>query len=888
MSLPIPRPQTRLFPRVRSLRLLACLARLVPVLAGGFSTAQAQPGTVPRIGPPPSWVEPVSWTAPAKLEANPSGQDFLLLDEQAQLLTDEHYYRRTYQIVSDAGRQHGAQVYVNFDPSYQTATIHQLKLVRDGVESDRLDPAKIQVLQQERDLDRQLYNGLRSALIILDDVRVGDVIDVAFTLAGRNPVFDGRFVDTIPLEWGVPVRDLRYRLLVPQDRTIGHRRLPAMAAGVPVDFQSRVRNEAMEFTWRRANVPTVEAEERVPSSHFVFSFLDFSEFASWAAVVEWALPLYADAPAARPLLDAVVTDITQKAATPEQRAVAALAFVQQEIRYLGIEMGPGSHRPSEPEEVLRRRFGDCKDKARLLTAMLRQLGLEAAPALVHSSHREAVRTRLPSPYAFDHVIVALDLDRKRYLLDGTLSYQRGSQLALRHVGNYGPYLRVAAGTTRLESATIGPGDIHQTAVHEVFKIPGFEQPGSLTITTTAQGQAADNFRSYFATRSLEQISREYLDYYTRYYEGITQTKTVEHRDTPETNTFTIIEHYQIKNLFTRETGGSMLRAEFQPALIWDYVRINNLDRRRAPYALNFPTQVKETITVHLPEAWNLKAENETINDAAFMGTFRASSPSPKSVELEYTWSSRQPQVPPERFAEFSGNIERLRKILGYQLSWNPATASGSAGYAPNWAMVILAIGMLAGGTVISWRLIRRTNPHPPAPPLLAPTPANPLHYPRPAGHDGGEGLGGWLVLVAIGLFTRPFKLVYDMSQIHRGYFSQETWRLVTTPGSEHYSEHYAWLIPIELMINLSLICWSVLLIVLFFRRSHLFPRTIQAFLGASILVPIFALWEDGLMADAGSQTRPENYKLLLQTVVGAAIWIPYFQISRRVKRTFIR
>ncbi|MFX8207373.1 transglutaminase domain-containing protein, partial [Acinetobacter baumannii] len=85
---------------------------------------------------------------------------------------------------------------------------------------------------------------------------------------------------------------------------------------------------------------------------------------------------------------------------PEARLLAALRFVQREVRYLGIEMGANSHAPHPPETVLPRRYGDCKDKTLLTLTLLGRLGIPASPALVHTTERQAAAERLPTPWAF--------------------------------------------------------------------------------------------------------------------------------------------------------------------------------------------------------------------------------------------------------------------------------------------------------------------------------------------------------------------------------------------------------------------------------------------------------------------------------------------------------
>jgi hypothetical protein len=855
-------------------------------MSGLVCASRAAPREVPVIGPAPAWVVPTSWTFPDAAQVNPSGQDFLVLDQQVRLASGESYHHHVYQIVSDAGRQNGAQVYFYFDPSYQTLVLHHLKLVRGPTVSDRLDPEKIQVIQQERELDRQLYNGQRSALVILDDVRIGDVIDVAYTLQGENPVFAGKFIDASALEWGVPVRDLRYRLLVPPERRITTKIIGQAA----VSPNTGTFDGEQELLWRRSNVPIVESEERVPDSHVVFSFLDVSEFATWADVVRWAEPLYALSREPSPLLDAVVTDLRTRFQSPEQQAVEALAFVQQEVRYLGIEMGPGSHRPSEPEEVLRRRFGDCKDKSRLLAALLTRLGLEATPALVHSDRREAVRNRLPSPYAFDHVITALDFGGRRYLLDPTFSYQRGTGLALRHVGRYGPYLRIAPGAgSNLEEADPGVGDVSRTNLHENFEVMALEQPARLTVTTTAEGRAAEGLRSYFATRTLDQIGREYLNYYTHYYPSITQAASVEPKDQPLTNSFVVTEHYLIDRLFVREDA--VLRAEFEPPSIWDYVRAPNLGQRRLPYALSHPTEIQETLSINLPEDWPIKARHETLRDDAFIASYKVSNPRARTVQLEYNWASRAHRVEPSRLAVFSANLAKIRPWLGYQLSWSepsPAATAPAAGSFPlNWSLVGLSLTVMLGGGYVSWRLVKKRNPIPPEPPLIENPgkPVDPYSYEARTAKDS-EGLGGWLILVAFGLIVRPLWLLYTLYDGRAAFYNAAVWERLTSPESQVYNRHFGLIAPLELIVYLFLLTYSVLLIALFFRRSYLFPKTIQLYFVCAVAAAVFMIWDVAMLQPG--QVDTSTSMALFQAVVAAAIWIPYFRVSRRVKLTFVR
>ena len=104
--------------------------------------------------------------------------------------------------------------------------------------------------------------------------------------------------------------------------------------------------------------------------------------------------------------------------------------MQDDIRYTGLEIGAGAYRPSPPAVVLERRFGDCKDKVLLFVTLMRALGFESHPALVHSELGRGIAERVPGPGAFDHAIAKLRWKGRDYWLDATTSGQGGTLATL--------------------------------------------------------------------------------------------------------------------------------------------------------------------------------------------------------------------------------------------------------------------------------------------------------------------------------------------------------------------------------------------------------------------------------------------------------------------------
>lgn len=820
-----------------------------------------------HIAPRAAWIEPVAVAREAKTPGTSVGQHYLLVDTQTNVAERSTFRHNAYRILNEDGLRYGSQVSVSFDPSYESLTFHHVRLIRNGEMLDRLDRSKLQVLQRESELDYLLYNGSLSALLILDDVRVGDIVEFAYTKTGSNPVFGDHTIDAFTCDWGTPVAHLRHRVLHPADRAIKHRR----SGRSTIELRERDTPAGRELVWEARDLPAVVFDRSIPAWHETTSTVQLTDFATWSDVVAWALPLYAEPEPAVAALREKAAGLRRAGRTPEEQALRALEFVQDEIRYLGIEQGAGTHRPSPPQDVLARRFGDCKDKAWLLVSLLRELGFTAAPVLVHSSRRHTLADWLPSPFAFNHVVVLLQLGGADYILDPTLTHQAGT-LAQRHTARYHMGLVIAAGTQALTTWPQSANDVAHTRVEENFKVTGLESNATLHVRSTYSGRAASRMRSQLAGTTREDLAKSYLDFYARYFPDVFSPEPLTWTDDKATNTVVVNEHYTIKNLFVRDTDEKTFRAQFHSTALNDYTSSPGAGGRNAPLAVAHPVDVTNRIHVSLHQPWSIKAEKLMIDDAAF--TYERSAESKgNEVEWNYRWRSKADHVSREDFAVHSRNIARVKDTLGYELTYNTAAAGDR--FALNWAMIALA-GLTAAGSAFGARHLWRTSDSE-VPPPLSPTPHSDAAL---------TGLGGWLVLVGIAVVIRPIRIVAELWPSFPTYVNLDTWQVMTTSTSAAFQPSYAIIAPTEMVLNLVLMISSILLVALFFKRRKIFPRVMIAYLAFELATVIFECWatqELGAKAESA-----QAYSNLLRGFLSCAVWIPYFCVSRRVKLTFTR
>lgn len=151
-----------------------------------------------------------------------------------------------------------------------------------------------------------------------------------------------------------------------------------------------------------------------------------------------------------------------------------------------------------------------------------------------------------------------------------------------------------------------------------------------------------------------------------------------------------------------------------------------------------------------------------------------------------------------------------------------------------------------------------------------------------------KGLGGWLVLPALGLIVTPLRMAFQFYRDMLPALAPETWNALTDSSSTAYHPLWGPLIVFEVTANLALFFFTLWLLWIFFRKSKHVPRFFVIWLVLLVAIQIAdLLLVNQIPALAAQPTDPESLKDLTRSIIGAAIWIPYFMKSKRVKNTFI-
>lgn len=630
------------------------LLLLLLFLLPGMAEAQR-----PRVEKEPSWITRNELDLSGRrldIQAE-SGYVDQAYEKQVNLAQEAVYHRVAIRILSEAGVQNNSEVSIEFDPSYEQLVIHSVNIRRGKEIINRLDLSRIKTIQQETDRNKFQYNGSRTALLLLDDVRKGDVIDYSFTRKGFNPVFEGKYSDFFTTKFDIPIYQLYYKLIVPNGRSIAIR-------NDRTDVKSNTRQLGNEtiHEWKLAEVEPARVQKNIPSWYDPYPCVMVSDYGSWAEVSAWAAKLYPFDITLSPALQKKIEELRGSGKDMEQQALAAVRFVQDEVRYYGIEMGAHSHKPHHPNQIFAQRYGDCKDKTYLLCILLRGLGMEADPVLVNTSYKKTIRDWLPSAHAFDHVTVRAKANGRYYWFDPTINYQRGGLDKISYP-DYQAGLLIAPGAQDL--LVIPANRNTQVKVKEVLDIPDMNGKAKLLVTTSYEGGAADGVRSQFQENSLYEMEQKYLEYYASYFEQI-DCDSVRYEE-GRNGSFITHEYYTLAGIWTEEKGKKELF--LSPYVINGIIQKPSEAVRTMPFALEFPLKYSETIEVRLPEAWETESSSSSILSDNF--AFRSSySSHDRTIQLNYAYENLKDHIAPEETDEYLSRYKELNEGSGFRLTWD--------------------------------------------------------------------------------------------------------------------------------------------------------------------------------------------------------------------------
>jgi hypothetical protein len=649
--------------RLRSLWL--CVARL----SVSVVTLTALGGVVSAADEAPPWLrEAASASVPAYDKEIPAvvllDEQKISVDEDGRVTTVERYAVR---ILTQEGRSaaHGYCLYLT-----NSGKVRDFKawLIRPAGTVKRYGGDQVIDMAIT---DNSVYDEARAKRISgIDEATEGAVFGYEYVLEDRSVFtqFDYLF------QRRLPVLASRFGLALPagwraEGVTFNHPKIEPVVVG-------------SAYIWELNNLPFIKHEPMSPPVTNLAARLAVSyfpppgkqaaigpTFANWADVSKWLSDLSDPQSTPGPAIEAKARALTATARTELQR-ISAIARYVQGINYVSIQIGVGrggGYRPHAASDVFAKSYGDCKDKANLMRAMLKSVGIVSYPVVIYAGDPTFVREEWASPQQFNHCIIAVKVGDETqaatiikhpalgrllifdptddYTLVGDLPDHEQGSLALLVAGENGALLRMPA----------IPPEANRLERHTEFELE-FDGTIKAKVREMSLGQMAVDERRAFRQNARPDYVKVIEQWITRGASGakVVRVDPVDAED----------GKFQLDVEFNAQRYGQLMQDRllvFKPAVVSRRESVFLTEpRRNYPVVLD-PHAYSETVTAILPSDFAVDEVPDPVKlDTPFGRYSAACEVKDGRVIFKRSLVVLAATVPPEQYAAVRGFFERIR------------------------------------------------------------------------------------------------------------------------------------------------------------------------------------------------------------------------------------
>jgi hypothetical protein len=439
------------------------------------------------------------------------------------------------------------------------------------------------------------------------------------------------------------------------------------------------------YIWELQNLPPIEPEVASPKVSSLAARVAISyapaqggassastltggrSFASWTDVSRWYSEVSDPQSAPDDAIALKARELTATAKT-ELDKIRAIGRYVQDIQYISIQIGVGRYRPHSAAEVFAKRYGDCKDKANLMRAMLRALKIEAYPVLIFSGDATFVRQEWASPNQFNHCIIAVRVSDETkaptviqhatlgrlLIFDATDENTPVGDLPDHEQNSYA--LIAAGGEGALVRMPVTPPEANQLEREAEINLAA---DGSITanIKERSVGQSAVEERRLFRGLARPEYAKVVEDWITR---GATGAKVVKVEPTDNHAD----GRFALDVDFTAANYGQVMQERlivFKPAILSrrDSVFLSNVLRKHAVVLES--EAYTESVNVKLPAGFDVDELPDPVKlDTAFGSYSTSYAVKDGQLNFKRTFTQRAATIPPADYAAVRGFFERIR------------------------------------------------------------------------------------------------------------------------------------------------------------------------------------------------------------------------------------
>ncbi len=607
------------------------------------------------------WGRRVNWqglslgTLPTQ-DDYPGASAVVLLDEAemdvlsgSQLPLSIFERHRIVKVLSRRGFRY-ANVVIPYDSKSTVEKIRARTISPDG-RITVLDPADIYDIS----LYPQYvwYSDQRAKIFALPNVEVGSVLEYRYTMTIGNLTFWHSWL----FQDDDPVLLSRFKLVSPAEWDVEYK---VYGLNVEPKVQKAPKGFRSTYVWEARDVAPLKPEFGMPPLRECAARLAIAPagMKSWRDVGEWYGKLAGPQMEANEAIRKLANRLTRDATTDREKLRRLYEWVRDQVRYIAVEIGIGGFRPHPAAEVLRHRYGDCKDMATLLCTLAQEAGLDVRQAILSTWQNGRPDTSLHSQLQFNHVIaVARGVDSTDVWMDPT---EKGCPFGKLPWYDQGlPALVVCQdGQAELVTTPAEPPDSNRLVLRWVADLDssgGALVRGSLSL----RGAQASELREQYQLMS-DEAKRVWLEtsLAARCSGAELQRFSVEGLD-PVRDPLRIQYTFRTSTFAAAETGRlTIFPGQFTGFDLPDLFRPRE---RRFPVRFRFGSWTELDLTLHLPRGfWPVEPQTrDSVRSDFGLGRWEWSTCG-NTLRLQFTYRLSGRDVRPKDYPRFREFLEAIR------------------------------------------------------------------------------------------------------------------------------------------------------------------------------------------------------------------------------------
>ncbi len=415
-------------------------------------------------------------------------------------------YKWVYKILDQSGIDGWSSTQVNWTPWNQQKPVIKVRVTNPDGKSYFLADEHI-IESTESSNIANIYSDRKLLQAPFPKVTIGSIVEELITIVTLVPKFDTGISRSWYFEGSNPLLMNRVQIDVPNNLTFQYRVMMKNDLKPEISNTDGIKTYVFEYPM----VPVAgDIESGLPFDHPHWVSLAFSTGESWQKIAQIYAELVdkkTNSSGFSPELKDLVAD------NARETAVNITQWLNKQIRYTGLELGTGSIIPTSPEITLDRGFGDCKDKAVIVTAMMREAGYNAWVALLRAGTSTDVNPELPSLGGFNHAIVYVGGD-KPFWIDPTSEYSYDGYFPLSDQNRWS--LIASESTTELVKTSMSTAADNKT-VRDIEYFLSDDGFAKVHETTTYYGGEDSSHRSTYVFSKEDDINTALDEYIKQAY-----------------------------------------------------------------------------------------------------------------------------------------------------------------------------------------------------------------------------------------------------------------------------------------------------------------------------------------------------------------------------------